>query len=86
LGIQLSSTADVLQLRQRWSDAGLAVRDEMQTNCCYALQDKAWVSDPDGNEWEAFVVLQDNLQDSASCCGSASGMNADLVRLETFSQ
>ena len=33
----------------------------MQTDCCYATQDKTWVKDPDGNEWEVFVVLQDNL-------------------------
>ena len=86
MGIQLSSTADVLQLRQRWSDAGLEVRDEMQTNCCYALQDKAWVSDPDGNAWEAFVVLQDNLQGSDSCCDSGPGASAELIRLESFSR
>ena len=46
----------------------------MQTTCCYALQDKAWVHDPDGNEWEVFVVLEDNLgaeakkSDDATCC------------------
>lgn len=84
MGIQLSSTADVLQLRQRWADEGLAVRDEMQTNCCYALQDKAWVSDPDGNEWEAFVVLQDNLQESTACCGSSSDASTELVNIGTF--
>jgi catechol 2,3-dioxygenase-like lactoylglutathione lyase family enzyme len=84
MGIQLSSTADVLQLRQRWADEGLEVRDEMQTNCCYALQDKAWVSDPDGNEWEAFVVLQDNLQESTACCGSSSDASTELVNIGTF--
>ncbi|MGI9165445.1 MAG: ArsI/CadI family heavy metal resistance metalloenzyme [Pyrinomonadaceae bacterium] len=61
LGIQVSSTDDVLATRQRWIDEGLVTRDEMQTNCCYAKQDKAWVHDPDGNEWEVFVVLEDNL-------------------------
>jgi hypothetical protein len=43
----------------------------MQTNCCYAIQDKTWVTDPDGNEWEVFVVLEDNLSEtdqSISCC------------------
>lgn len=71
LGIQVSSTADVLATRESWKEAGLLPRDEMQTSCCYALQDKAWVKDPDGNEWEVFVVLEDNLpetQTSASCC------------------
>ncbi|MDQ1728516.1 MAG: hypothetical protein QOD33_641, partial [Pyrinomonadaceae bacterium] len=65
LGIQLSSTHDVLAMRQKWSDAGLTTRDEMQTNCCYARQDKTWVHDPDGNEWEAFVVLEDNLAEAS---------------------
>ena len=40
LGIQVASTADVLATRQRWMDSGLITRDEMQTNCCYATQDK----------------------------------------------
>jgi catechol 2,3-dioxygenase-like lactoylglutathione lyase family enzyme len=70
LGIQVRSTEDVLATRQRWHNAGLATRDEMQTSCCYAVQDKTWVRDPDGNEWEAFVVLEDNLPESAPCeCG-----------------
>src|SRR5437588_8407393 len=69
LGIQLASTADVLATRQKWNDAGLSTHDEMQTSCCYAVQDKTWVRDPDGNEWEAFVVLEDNLAESNACCG-----------------
>lgn len=67
LGIQVASTADVLLMRERWAEAGLITRDEMQTDCCYATQDKTWVRDPDGNEWEAFVVLKDNLPETAPC-------------------
>jgi catechol 2,3-dioxygenase-like lactoylglutathione lyase family enzyme len=73
MGIQVASTEDVLSIRQRWADAGLVTRDEMQTDCCYATQDKTWVYDPDGNEWEVFVVLEDNLPEkqskSAAYCG-----------------
>ena len=70
LGIQVRSTDDVLAIRKKWQDAGLLTRDEMQTDCCYATQDKTWVRDPDGNEWEAFVVLEDNLAETAPCaCG-----------------
>ena len=68
LGIQVASTEDVLLTRQKWNDAGLLTSDEMQTNCCYAVSDKTWVSDPDGNAWEVFVVLEDNLAESNSCC------------------
>jgi catechol 2,3-dioxygenase-like lactoylglutathione lyase family enzyme len=72
LGLQVASTEDVLAMRNRWHEAGLVTKDEMQTDCCYATQDKTWVRDPDGNEWEVFVVLQDNLPERAetksSCC------------------
>lgn len=79
LGIQVGSTDDVLATRQRWANEGLITRDEMQTNCCYATQDKTWVRDPDGNEWEAFVVLADNLAESEPCaCG-------DKVQIEVGS-
>ena len=71
LGIQVASTNDVLAMREKWTEAGLIAREELQTSCCYALQDKAWVRDPDGNEWEVFVVLEDNLAETAPCeCGT----------------
>jgi catechol 2,3-dioxygenase-like lactoylglutathione lyase family enzyme len=56
-GIEVSSTNEVLAMRQRLENAGLTAREEMQISCCYALQDKVWTRDPDGNEWEVFVVL-----------------------------
>jgi catechol 2,3-dioxygenase-like lactoylglutathione lyase family enzyme len=80
LGIQVASTIDVLAMRESWIEAGLVTRDEMQTDCCYAKQDKTWVHDPDGNEWEVFVLLEDNLpeknntanSEAVSCCAPAS--------------
>jgi len=74
LGIQVAGTEDVLAMKNRWEQLGLVPREEMQTTCCFALQDKAWVSDPDGNEWEVFAVLEDNLGEGArksadaTCC------------------
>ena len=78
LGLQVASTDDVLAIRKRWNDAGLLPRDEKQTTCCYAVQDKTWVSDPDGNEWEVFVVLEDNLPEKSNtgvsaCCTPDAG-------------
>src|SRR6185369_9387809 len=71
LGIQVASTDDVFAMREKWIESGLLTRDEMQTSCCYALQDKTWVRDPDGNEWEVFVVLEDNLAETTPCeCGT----------------
>ena len=74
LGIQVATTDDVIAMRDEWKASGLIPREEMQTTCCYALQDKAWVNDPDGNEWEVFAVLQDNLSEEVqgsadkTCC------------------
>lgn len=68
MGLQVASTDEVLAMRAKWAAAGLYTRDEMQVNCCYALQDKTWVNDPDGNEWEVFVVLEDNLKETSTCC------------------
>ena len=61
-------------MKTRWEGQGLTPREEMQTTCCYALQDKAWVNDPDGNEWEVFTVIEDNLSEEVqgaankTCC------------------
>lgn len=80
LGIQVNSTEDVLAVREKWQESGLIPRDEMQTDCCYAVQDKAWVTDPDGNEWEVFVVLQDNLPEKSNagvCCAPVAMEKAE---------
>lgn len=82
LGIQVDSTDDVMAWKARWQEDGLATRDEEKTSCCYAVQDKTWVVDPDGNEWEVFVVLRDGLTEeeqaeangkkpAGSCCSTA---------------
>lgn len=87
LGFQVSSTTDVLAMRTRWEEAGLITRDEMQTDCCYATQDKTWVLDPDGNEWEAFVVLKDNLPEksaASSCCTVSSEKQAGTCDTATI--
>jgi catechol-2,3-dioxygenase len=56
LGVQVESSDDVKAAISRFKEAGLALFEEKDTNCCYALQDKVWVTDPDGNGWEIFVV------------------------------
>jgi len=77
LGIQLRSTEDVLALRDRWRAAGIETQDEMGTGCCWAMQNKVWATDPDGNQWEAFVVLEDNLPEKSCgdepCCAPHAG-------------
>lgn len=59
LGIELGSRAEVLRELARVRAAGLPVREEMGVACCYAEQDKFWVVDPDGVEWEVYVLHAD---------------------------
>jgi catechol 2,3-dioxygenase-like lactoylglutathione lyase family enzyme len=59
-GIQVASTEDVAAATDRFKSAGLVTRTEENTACCYAVQDKVWVEDPDGNAWEVFVVKGDS--------------------------
>jgi catechol 2,3-dioxygenase-like lactoylglutathione lyase family enzyme len=76
-GIQVASTEDVTAALQRFQGAGLKTRTEENTSCCYAVQDKVWVQDPDGNEWEVFVVKADTDRMSdepgaSTCCAPSS--------------
>ncbi len=59
--------------------SGLLLIDEMNTTCCYAVQDKVWVYDPDGNAWEIFYTKEDSEFESAGgpkdlslCCAPPS--------------
>ena len=72
-GIQVRSTDAVLERTAELERAGLSPKREDQVTCCYAVQDKAWVTDPDGNEWEVFAVTDDNAQQyvksiAGTCC------------------
>ena len=71
LGIQVATSDDVWKAKERLQSAGLASFDERDTTCCYALQDKIWVTDPNGYNWEIFVVKVGNLPASLpteACC------------------
>jgi catechol 2,3-dioxygenase-like lactoylglutathione lyase family enzyme len=63
LGFQVATSVEVDQAKTRLQRAGLATFDETDTTCCYARQDKIWVHDPDGNEWEVYVLTDDLLDD-----------------------
>lgn len=51
----------------------LATAVEDNVTCCYALQDKVWVDDPDGAQWGVYTVLADAETDPESLCGSSPG-------------
>jgi catechol 2,3-dioxygenase-like lactoylglutathione lyase family enzyme len=59
LGVEVESTEEVGAAQARLSDQGLATATEDEVACCYAVQDKVWVDDPDGAPWEIYTVLAD---------------------------
>ena len=86
VGVQVDSVQTVMAELTRIKDAGLAVVEEMGVNCCHANQDKFWVKDPDGVEWEVYHLNYDLEGDEAeaesrpslavigatACCGGSS--------------
>jgi lactoylglutathione lyase len=80
MGLQLATREDVVRQLDRIKAAGLAVREEMGVDCCHANQDKFWVADPDGVEWEVYHLNYDlegeaaaprlALAKGGSCCAS----------------
>ncbi|WP_052664203.1 ArsI/CadI family heavy metal resistance metalloenzyme [Nitriliruptor alkaliphilus] len=59
LGVQVEGTEQVAEASTRLAEAGLATDDRAGETCCYAVQDKVWVQDPDRAPWEIYTVLED---------------------------
>jgi uncharacterized protein YqjF (DUF2071 family) len=73
--------ADTVDAEQaRLAQAGLAAVDERDTtSCCYARQDKFWVTaTPGGERWEIYTVLAD----SATFWGQDGEQRWDAVQAE----
>jgi catechol 2,3-dioxygenase-like lactoylglutathione lyase family enzyme len=82
LGVEVASSETVHQEIARLSGEGLFTDEEIGTTCCFAKQDKVWVSGPAGEKWEVYTVLEDSDTFGASpkqpgadgeqmCCGTA---------------
>src|SRR5262249_58606210 len=76
-GIQVKTRTAVREGTARLRSAGFAITEEEETACCYAVQSKVWVIDPDGNRWEVFVVTQAEADDG---CGPDCVCYQDLER------
>lgn len=64
LGVEVDDSATVSRAAQRLTSEGLDTLTQDATTCCYAVQDKVWVHDPDGAPWEVYTVLADAPGDS----------------------
>src|SRR5262245_53671797 len=86
VGVQVASVEAVMAQLARVKDAGLPVVEEMGVDCCHANQDKFWVKDPDGVEWEVYHLNYDlegeeegaparpslTVVGAGSCCGGTT--------------
>ena len=54
----------------RLSGEGLSTEVQESTTCCFAVQDKVWVSDPDGAPWEYYTVLADASDEVGLGCST----------------
>jgi catechol 2,3-dioxygenase-like lactoylglutathione lyase family enzyme len=60
LGVEAETSDEVAIALERLEQAGLDPTSKQNVDCCYALQDKGWVKDPDGAPWEIYTVLEDS--------------------------
>lgn len=58
LGIEVESVDEIAEWKQRLQKQGILEKVEEGVACCFARQDKLWFTDPDGNAWEVFTVLE----------------------------
>ncbi len=86
LGVEVESTDEVDAASRRLELEGLDTVESKGEACCYATQDKVWVRDPDGAQWEVYTVLGDadtmqripaaigtaETASAAACCGSGA--------------
>lgn len=70
LGVEVESTTEVGAAADRLGSKGLETLVQDDVACCYARQDKVWVTDPDGARWEVYTVLEDSnvMSEASSCC------------------
>jgi len=87
IGIQAESGDELREIADRLKEADLQTLDQDKTQCCYAVSDKSWVSDPAGLRWETFHTVGDatsygesaprpGTQDQAQACCSRAAPQA----------
>jgi catechol 2,3-dioxygenase-like lactoylglutathione lyase family enzyme len=86
LGVEVETAGEVTGATTRLAAEGLPTATEEDTACCYAVQDKVWVTAPGGEPWEVYVVKSDadvlDKAESSVCCapaGTAAGTEAQAA-------
>jgi hypothetical protein len=77
LGVEVASSEQVHAEIARLTDEGMFTEEEIGTTCCFATQDKVWVTGPGGERWEVYTKLADSetffgtlpIVEETGCCG-----------------
>jgi catechol 2,3-dioxygenase-like lactoylglutathione lyase family enzyme len=77
LGVEVGSSDQVHAEIARLTSEGVFTEEEIGTTCCFALQDKVWVTGPDDERWEVYTKLADSetffevteAEPAGDCCG-----------------
>jgi catechol 2,3-dioxygenase-like lactoylglutathione lyase family enzyme len=77
LGVEVGSPEEVQAATGRLTAEGLVPDVQESTTCCYAVQDKAWVNDPDGAPWEVYTVLADVPEATGLGCSTEGCTSAE---------
>lgn len=62
-GMQVDSHDTLKSWKEQIIQRGISIHSEEEAvKCCYALQDKFWVRDPDGIMWEIYYFHEDVVE------------------------
>ncbi|MDB5140465.1 MAG: hypothetical protein JWR12_2381 [Mucilaginibacter sp.] len=91
LGFQVETIDELNNRLEIAQKAGLLTREEIGTNCCFAKQDKFWVVDPDGIQWEVYYFHEDAEfndphyeEETASACCITNVAAEPIVEIKTL--
>ena len=93
LGVEVESSDIVHDEIARLANAGMFTEEEIGTTCCFAQQDKVWVTGPAGEKWEVYTVLADSetfgttpellAADENGGCACGTGESAEAATAAT---
>jgi len=89
LGFQVESKEEMETRLAVARNQGIVSKEEIGTACCYAIQDKFWVSDPDGVQWEVYYFHEDSdfndphyeMESASECCMPEAAENKPLIAI-----
>ncbi len=70
MGVEVETPAEVVAAGARLAGQSLDNLVQENTTCCYAVQDKVWVNDPNGAPWEVYTVLAEAPESESLGCGA----------------